>query len=142
MRYILERVIEDDKSTFVGRIQVAFSFMKLKPSHDDLFRLDWEPVLGDNRALCELGDVLCPAAVSSYNSTSPTDESNIRMSPDFFSKVTNKLSWFGYRILGDTVEVLLWCEAMCAAIFDGDERLVRTGPASDVLLDIGSSIAW
>lgn len=100
-------MIDDDKSTLSGSIQVDFSFIKLKPSQDALFLLDSEPVPGGNKVSRELDDAAPLEEVSSYSSTSPTDESITRMSPDFFSKVTNKLSWLGYRILGDAVEVLL-----------------------------------
>jgi len=103
----LECAIVDAKSTFVGIIQFGLSFMKLNPSQEALFRLEAEPVVGERRASRVLVVVDWVGVPSSYNSTSPTDESNIRMIPAFFSKLTNIDNWFGHRMVGTTIDVLL-----------------------------------
>lgn len=87
-RYTLECAIVAAKSTFVGRIQFGFSFTKLKPSQDALFRFGRVPI-GERRVLWVVVVVDWVGVPSSYSSTSPTDESNIRMIPAFFSKATN-----------------------------------------------------
>ena len=88
-----------DNSTWVGNVQVGFSLMNPNPSHDARFRLEAEDemlafgVRDDDPADNEGG------GPSSLNSTSPTDASDIRMIPAFFSNNRNKLSWFEYRML-------------------------------------------
>ena len=87
-----------DSSTWVGNVQVGFSLMNPNPSHDDRFRLELDDEIlafgvRDAPAYCEGG------GPSSLNSTSPTDASDIRIIPAFFSNSRNKLSWLEYRML-------------------------------------------
>ena len=76
------------------------------PSHDDRFRLEAEDEMlafgvRDAPAENESG------GPSSLNSTSPTEASDIRMIPAFFSNSRNRLSWFEYRILAVAEDTLL-----------------------------------
>ena len=86
-----------DNSTWVGNVHVGFSLMNPNPSHDDRFRLEIEDeMLGVGVRDAPLDNE--GGGPSSLNSTSPTDASDIRMIPAFFSNNRNKLSWFEYRM--------------------------------------------
>jgi hypothetical protein len=77
--------------------------MNPNPSHDDRFRLEVE----EEKLGLGVRDV--PKGndgPSSLNSTSPTDASDILMIPAFFSKSTNRLSWFEYRMFGVAEDTL------------------------------------
>ena len=79
--------------------------MNPKPSHDDRFRLEAEEEMlafGVRDAPEENED----GGPSSLNSTSPTDASDIRMIPAFFSNSINRLSWFEYRMLAVAEDTL------------------------------------
>ena len=94
-----------DNSTRVGSVQLGFSLMNPNPSHDDRLRLEVEEeMLGLGVRDPPNGNV--GDGPSSLNSTSPTDASHILMIPAFFSKSTNRLSWFEYRILGVAEDTL------------------------------------
>lgn len=86
----VERLAKLGMLIFAGAIHGALlSFTNpLPPSHDERERRAREPpvlVDGDRRFWRLLRG-------SSYSSTSPTAESAIRISPAFFSKITNILS--------------------------------------------------
>lgn len=94
-----------DNSTRVGNSQVGFSLINPNPSHDVRFRLEAEEEMlafGVRDGPRDKED----GGPSSFNSTSPTDASDMRIIPAFFSKSINRLSWFEYRILAVAEETL------------------------------------
>ena len=79
--------------------------MKPNPSHEDRFRLELEDEMLAF-AVSDAPEDNAGGGPSSLNSTSPTDASESRIIPAFFSNRRNKLSWFEYRILGAAEDVL------------------------------------
>jgi hypothetical protein len=82
--------------------------MNPKPSHEDRFRLEFE----DEEMLAVGESEAAPADIagggpSSFSSTSPTDASDIRIIPDFFSNSMKRLSWLEYRRLAAVDEDVL-----------------------------------